>query len=169
MGRPLCAAGLLLAFAACGGGGGGKTPNLSGPTRLTASPVEIPAAASSVDVLVELAQASSPPPTLLQVAVEVPSGLALATVDRLQAATQLATLDGDFVDDRFVVVCGDAQNAEGSPLPVGPLFRLRIAPASPRVPGTYTLQLKELLAASRDGQTPIAVETTPASVDVVVR
>jgi hypothetical protein len=161
---------LLAPFAACGGGGGGSAPPaLSGPARLAAGPAEIPLGATSVDVLVELANVPSPPPTLLQVAVEVPAGLALSPTNRLQAATELVTLDGDFVADRFVVLCGDARNAAAAPLNVGPLFRLRVTPAAPRVPGTYQLRLKELHAASRDGQTPIAVETTPTFVDVVVR
>ncbi len=161
---------LLATLAACGGGGGGgSTPQLSGPARVVAGPAEIPLGAASVDVLVELANVPSPPPALLQLAVEVPAGLALSPTNRLQAATDLVTLDGDFVGDRFVVVCGDARNAAAALLKVGPLFRLRVTPATPRVPGTHQLRLKELIAASRDGQTPLAVETTPAFVDVVVR
>lgn len=162
---------LLLLPAACGGGGGagGQAPSLSGPARLAASPVEIPVGAPFVDVLVELAATPLPPPVLLQVAVDLPPGLSLPSTNRLQAATELATLDGDFVGERFVVLCGDGRNADAAPLQPGPLFRLRIAPSVPRTPGVYTMRLQDLRASSRDGKTPIAVETAPAIVEVAVR
>lgn len=162
---------LLLLPAACGGGGGGggAAPRLSGPARLAASPVEIPVGAQFVDVLVELAAAPTPLPVLLQVGVDLPTGLALPPTNRLHAATALSTLDGDFVDNQFVILCGDARNADAEPLLPGPLFRLRVTPSVPRTPGVYTLRLQDLRAASPDGKTPIAVETTPTTVEVAVR
>jgi hypothetical protein len=48
------------------------------------------------------------------------------------------------------------------------LFRLRLLPAAPRVPGTYTVRLHHLRASSRAGEA-LAVDPNPAIVTVVVR
>jgi len=161
---------VLLVVAACGGGGGGTapTPPSSGPARLGANAIEIPAAASSAEVQVQLTVDSTPAPVLLELAVELPSGLTLPASDRLAASTALVTLDGDFVNQRFVVLCGDAQNKTAAPLASGPLFRLRVVPSTPRVPGTYTLRLLPRRAATQDGEA-VAFDSTPTTVDVIVR
>lgn len=161
---------LLSVVAACGGGGGGgtTTPPATGPVRVGAAAIEVPANANTADVLVDVTVDSTPAPVLLELAVEVPNGLSLPATQRLAAVAPLVTLDGDFVNQRFVVLCGDAQNVSAAPLASGPLFRLRIAPSTPRVPGTYTLKLLPRRAASQDGQA-VAFDTTPTTVDVVVR
>ncbi len=167
--RSLVLVPLLLASACGGGGGASETPApIGSETRLSADTLEIGAAVVSVDLLVQLIDTPAVAPTLLQVAVELPPQLTLPPNDRLQAAQALATLDGDFVDGRFLVMCGDAQNAAGSTLGRGPLFRVRLQPASPRVPGTYTVRLHHLRASSRDGEA-LAVDANPAVVTVVVR
>src|SRR5689334_7810679 len=161
---------LVLALAACGGGGGATvSQHATAEARLAAANVEIGPAATGVDLEVTLASVPAQPPVLLQVAVELPAGLALPETNRLHAIAPLPDLDGDFAGNRFVVVAGDAHNVAPAPLAVGPLFRLRVVPATPRVPGTYTVHFTELRAASRDGEAPVPVTTVPTSVDVVVR
>ncbi|MGC3970440.1 MAG: hypothetical protein QM775_24825 [Pirellulales bacterium] len=160
----------LLVFAACGGGGGAVAPlPVSTAARLAAENVEIAPAATSADVVVRLAAVPAEAPRLLQVAVELPPGLVLPPSDRLQAIAAVSQLDGDFVGERFVIVCGDAQNPAAAPLAAGPLFRLRVAPTTPRAPGSYQLRFTDLRAASRDGQVPVPVAASPTEITVVVR
>lgn len=156
----------LLCLAACGGGGGLVSP-VQAPARLAAADVVIPANADTVDVLVELAASPDTPIRLLQVAVELPPGLALPATGRLQAVAPLVTLDGDVVEGQFVVTCGDARNASASPLQSGSLFRLRVQTATPRQPGTFTLRFLDLRAATADGN-PVPASTSPTTVDVRV-
>lgn len=162
----------VLCFAvACSGGGGGvslPTPPAAGEARLAADGLEIGPGSTGADLVVSLARAPSSGATLLQVDVELPPQLGLPTSDRLQAARPLATLDGDFTNGRFRVVCGDAQNAAAPPLAVGPLFRLRLVPSSPRQPGTFTLRLNGLRASAADGNA-VPVDANPTVVEVVVR
>ncbi len=154
---------------ACGGGGAaGTTPPTTLTARLAAAAVDLGPAVQSADIVVQLASSPAEGPSLLEVAIELPPALTLPASDRLQAATALATLDGDFVGNRFVVLCGDAQNPAASTLAVGPLFRLRITPSLPRQVGTFTVRLHNLRAATRTGQ-PVPVETSPTVVDVTVR
>jgi hypothetical protein len=160
---------VVVALAACGGGGSATvSPQASTEARLAAANVEIGPAATGVDLEVDLVSVPNQPPVLLQVAVELPAGLALPATDRLHAVAPLPDLAGDFKDNRFVVVAGDGHNVGAEPLAVGPLFRLRVVPATPRVPGTYTVRFTDLRAASRDGEAPVPVTTVPTSVDVVV-
>ncbi|MGB3965094.1 MAG: hypothetical protein WBO45_00070, partial [Planctomycetota bacterium] len=152
-----------------GGGGGTVTPPpASGNARLAADAVEIGSAATVADVTVQLASAPAEGACLLQVAVELPPELTLPANDRLQAAQPLPTLDGDFAAGRFVVLCGDAQNVAAANLALGPLFRLRLTPASPRQPGTYTVRFVGLKASTRDG-TAVPADTNPTVVSVIVR
>lgn len=156
----------LLCLAACGGGGAVVT-SVQTKARLAAGDVVIPVGTDSAEVLVELAAAPDTPIRLLQVAVELPTGLALPAADRLLAAVPLVTLDGDVVDGRFVISCGDARNVAAAPLAAGRLFKLRLQTTTPRRPGTWTLRFVDLLAAAADG-TAVPAETTPATVDVRV-
>lgn len=159
---------LLAVAAACGGGGATTTSVVATTASLGADDVEIGTAAASADLLVRLVSVPAEAPCLLEVGVELPAALALPATGRLQAATALPNLDGDFVGDRFVVMCGDAQNAAAGPLAVGPLFRLRLLPSTPRQAGTYTVRLHNLRAATRHGDA-VPVAATPAVIQVVVR
>jgi len=158
----------LLLLAACGGGGGGTPVLPSEPTRLLASDLDLGPAVTQGDLLVRLSTVPEPAPVLLQVAIELPPQLTLPVSDRLLAARPLPTLDGDFVGGRFVVVCGDAQNENAAPLLTGDLFRLRLQPTSPRQPGTYTVRLQQVRAASRSGE-EVAAEPSVVSATVVIR
>ncbi|MCU0866489.1 MAG: hypothetical protein MUC36_22115 [Planctomycetes bacterium] len=160
---------IWLCVAACGGGGGGGAVLPSAPTRLLATDLELGPTVNQGDVVVRLSSVPDPAPVLLQVAIEIPPQLSLpAGGERLLAAAPLVDLDGDFVDGRFVVMCGDARNANAVPLAVGDLFRLRLQPSLPRQPGTYTVRLRQVLAASRDGAA-VAAETETISATVTVR
>ena len=160
---------VLMALPACGGGGGGGVVvPVATLAKLAADNVEIGPAAATADVLVRLASAPTLGPCLLEVKIELPPQLTLPTNDRLLGAVPLPMLDGDFVEDRFVVVCGDASNPNAAPLAVGPLFRLRIAPTSPRQPGIWRVHLHDLRGATRDG-VAVPVEASPTVVDVIVR
>ncbi len=161
---------LLLVLAACGGGGGTvATLPVADATRLAADSVEIAANATETDLVVQLAQLPSTAPSLLQVALELPPQLTLAAANRLQGLASVPTRDGDFVGDRFLIVCGDARNADAATLVAGPLFRVRIATTNPRTPGSYSLRLTDLRAASRDGNGQVPLTTTPVECTVVVR
>jgi hypothetical protein len=65
-------------------------------------------------------------------------------------------------------MCGDAQNVSANALGLGPLFKVRLQPSSPRTPGTWQVKLHHLRASSRDGQS-VPVDVDPAIVDVVVQ
>lgn len=122
---------------------------------------------TAADVTVTLAQRPEPAPALVQAKVSLPPELRFPQQDRLTSATTLVTLEGNLVGPDFVVVCGDASNQNASPLPSGPLFRVRVAPSSPRVPGTYNVTLSELKAATQDGQdVPLLAETVTVAVTV---
>ncbi|MBL8754182.1 MAG: hypothetical protein JNK15_12850, partial [Planctomycetes bacterium] len=149
-------------------GGAAPPAPVGTETRLQAAPQTIGPAVTTVELVVDLASVPAAEPTLLQVAVELPPQLTFAASNRLLPARTLATLDGDFVDARFVVMCGDAQNVPAAALGLGPLFKLRLQPTSPRVPGTWQVRLHHLRASTRDGQ-PVAVDPNPAVVDVVVQ
>jgi hypothetical protein len=160
---------IWLCVAACGGGGGGGAVLPSAPTRLLATDLELGPTVNQGDVVVRLSSVPDPAPVLLQVAIEIPPQLALPSGgERLLAASPLVDLDGDFVGGRFVVMCGDARNANATPLAVGDLFRLRLQPSLPRQPGTYTVRLRQVLASSRDGAA-VAAETDTISAVVTVR
>lgn len=162
---------IWLCLAACGGGGGGGgSPVLPGTaTRLLATDLEFGPAVSQGDLVVRLSSVPEPAPVLLQIAIEIPPQLGLPSGgDRLLAARPLVDLDGDFVADRFVVMCGDARNPNALPLAVGDLFRLRLQPSLPRQPGTYTVRLHQLSAAGREGAA-VAAATETISATVIVR
>jgi hypothetical protein len=158
---------LLLLCSACGGGGGGGTPPSSNPARLAADDLDLGPQTQSAELVVRLDDAPVLP-TLLQVAIELPSALVLPSADRLIAAAPVVTLDGEMQDERFVVLCGDAQNPDASPMPRGPLFRLRLLTSTPRQPGTHAIRLHEVRAAAEDG-TVIATDANPVTVNVTIR
>ncbi len=161
---------MTLVLTACGGGGGGGPAVQPSTTlRLGVADAEIGTGANEAELVVRLATVPTVAPTLLEVAIELPSALVLPATGRLAAATGLTNLDGDFVGNRFVVLCGDAQNANATSLQPGDLFRLRVQPASPRVPGTYTVRFLNLRGASRDGTATVDADTTPITATVVVR
>ena len=157
--RNLFAFGLIgvAGAAACGGSSGGTVTPSAQPARLTAAAVEIPANAQTAPLLVSLAGEAQPGPALVEVAVELPPQLTLPADDRLQPARPLVTLDGDFVGNRFVVLCGDGENLAAAALADGPLFRLRLQATSPRQPGDYTVTLRNLRAATAAGDEVEAV------------
>lgn len=161
---------VLMALTACGGGAGGGSvsPPTTAPTSLASSAIEIGPTAASAELAVQLVASPAPGTALLQVAVELPPQLTLPVDDRLIAARPLTTLDGDFVDGRFVVLCGDAETPGAAPLTPGPLFRLLLQPSQPRQPGTYTVTLRALRAASAAGDA-LAAATEPVAVRVTVR
>ncbi len=158
---------ILILLAACGGGGGGPIAPVGAPARLSAADLDLPAGTSTVDLTVALAEVPQPAPGLLQVAIGLPAALAVATNDRLFQVQPVAYLDGDTVKDAFVVVCGDAHNTTAAPLQAGPLFRLRLVTTTPRQPGSYTITLRDLRAASSAGD-ELAVDGAVTNVSVTV-
>lgn len=158
------------ALTACGGGGGGGgvAPPVVTSSQLDVAPVTIPAGATTAELTVGLRAPHDQAPALLQVEVELPPGLTLPASDRLQAVAAVPTLDGDFANGRFVVLCGDASNQTAAPLTSGPLFRLRLETTLPRQTGTHTVHLRRLLAATSAGETS-PVDSAPLAVDVVVQ
>ena len=142
-------------------------PTSPPPARLTAVDLEIPAAATGAELEVRLA-AVPRPAALLAIEIELPNGLSLPPSDRLVPSTPLVTLDGDWQNQRFVVLCGDAQNVAAAPLPIGPLFRLRLLANTPRTPGTYPVRLLARRASTSGGEN-VTVDTSPTTVNVIVR
>jgi hypothetical protein len=164
-----CSPFVLLLAAACGGGGGGTAVvQPTAPARLAVDGATIAATANGADLLVRLAALPSPAPALLELAIELPRELTLPVDGRLAAAVSLATLDGDFHGGRFVVLCGDAQNRDAAPLQVGPLFRLRLQPAAPRQPGTYSVRVSNRRAAGIGGE-DLPIDAEAITVQVVVQ
>jgi hypothetical protein len=168
-------AGLWL-LSACGGGGGGSSvagDRFDLPARVAAEPIEIGPTSSVAELLVQLTGSPLPPPTLLELAIELPPALSLPASDRVRPATTLVDLDGDFVPgdavgDRFVVLCGDAQNPAAVPLAAGPLFHLRLLPTNPRTVGTWPVVLRDLRAAASDGRS-VPSGPDPVTVQVTIR
>ncbi len=161
---------LTLSLSACGGGGGGgaAVPPVAAAARLLAEAIEIGPAVTVADVTVSLAKQPEAAPALLEAHIELPPELSLPNQDRLTAAAPLVTLDGNFVDERFVVICGDASNQNAVALPNGELFRLRVTPTLPRKPGSYTITLRNLRAATSDGSNvPLESETVSVSVTIL--
>lgn len=161
---------MLLTFGlvACGGGGGGASvPPVATTANVELQPVTIGAGQTVVDLTVSLAQRSEPGPALLQATLVLPPELSLPATERLAPATPMVTLDGDFTNNEFTVLCGDASNEEAQPLPVGPLFQMRLMPTSPRQPGTYIVTLKNVRAATSSGSdVPLALTTLTATVTI---
>lgn len=164
-----CHHSFLLLLAACGGGGGGGvvTP-VTAPLALTAAPLDLGPATSEVELVVQLATDGGQAPVLLQVAIELPPALTLASGTRLLPARNLPTLDRELTSNQLLVVCGDAQNADAGPLAEGPLFRVRLVAATPRQVGTHAVRLTGLLASAADGSR-LTVATEPAVVAVQLR
>lgn len=163
----LCSA-VACGLAACGGGGGGSGVGVAAPARLVVDAVDIAAGVTAADLVVRLDGTPEPQPALLEVAVELPPQLTLAANDRLVASRAVATLDGDWVGNRFVILCGDAQNASAAPLAPGALFRLRLVPTLPRQPGTWTVTLHDLRTAANDG-TVAPAAGAPVTVAATIR
>jgi len=161
---------LMSTLAACGGGGGGggTTPPVTTSASLMAKAVEIPPAADGADITLSLTRGPDPAPVLLEAQIVLPAQLSLPADDRLTPATPLITLDGNFVDDAFVVVAGDATNQDAQPLPNGDLFRLRVTPTEPRTAGTYSVTIRDLRAATLEGDA-VPLESETLSVDVTIR
>ena len=131
---------------------------------MTAAPLTIGAGASGANLTVSLTPAGDAEPALIEAHVELPEELRLAPNAPLSAVAPIP-LDGDYTADRFVVLCGDSSNVVASPLPAGPLFRLRVEPATPRTPGTYTVTLHDLRGATSAGA---AVSFEPSTLTVQV-
>lgn len=157
---------LCLLTACGGGGGGGGGPPASLPVRLTAAPLTLASGASAGQLELALASTTDTP-VLVQFALVLPSALAVAATDALAPAQPLPTLDGERKDDRYVVVCGDARNRSAEPLRSGPLCTVQLQATSPRRPGTYTVLVRDLLAARSDGSAA-PVETAPLAVRVAI-
>ncbi|MGK0520495.1 MAG: hypothetical protein ACJAUC_003201 [Planctomycetota bacterium] len=161
---------MLLTFGlvACGGGGGGASvPPAATTANVELQPVIIGAGQTVVDLTVSLAQRSEPGPALLQATLVLPPELSLPATERLAPATPVVTLDGDFTNSEFTILCGDASNQDAQPLPVGPLFQIRLMPTSPRQPGTYIVTLKNVRAATSSGSdVPLALTTLTATVTI---
>lgn len=158
---------VLLLSAACGGGGGGAVVPVTNNARLSAADLDVPSGASVVDLVVSLAAVPSPAPALLQVGITLPSALQVAPSNRLTQAQTMSDLDGDFVGEQFVVVCGDAHAAAAAPLQQGPLFHLRLTTTSPRQPGTYAIELRSLRAATAAGD-QVTADSSAVTVQAVV-
>jgi len=173
-----CVLALLLAGCGGGGGGGGGTPPPPPPVgtsvRLVVADVEIPTSATSGEVVFELAEQPEQPTALLQLGVQLPPELTVAPVGgRLRNAGSVVTLDGDFVTDdggvqRFVVLCGDADNLNVQPLQNGALFGLTLQPTTPRQPGTYTVTIDGIRASAADGGR-VDVDANPVTLQVTIR
>lgn len=164
------ALGLLpLGLLACGGGGGGGgTPPVGTTAAVQLAPVTIGSGQTIVDLTVSLDQSTEPGPALLQGTLLLPPELTLPASERLAPAAPMVTLDGDFSsNNEFTVLCGDANNRDALPLADGPLFHIRIAPTTPRQPGTYTVSLQNVRAATSAGQdVPLAQSTLTATVTI---
>lgn len=158
----------LVLLPACGGGSSGPVAPVGTPLRLEADALDLGPATTTAELTVRLAGEPQLSPVALQVAVELPPALLLAAGSKLVPATPLATLDGDVIDGRFLIVCGDAQNVVAAQLAKGPLFRVRLATSTPRQTGTFQVQLTGLRASTAGGE-PVAVEATPTVVQVVIR
>lgn len=159
---------VLSVLAACGGGGGGGGAPATTPTRLSAAALDLGPATTEAELAVQLAATPAQPPVLLEVAVELPAGLTLASGNPLVATQSTPTLDGGTVGGRYVVVCGDAKNKAATPLQPGPLFRVRVQTTTPRQTGTYSITLRNLRASNSDGSAA-AVDPNPTIVSVTVR
>ena len=161
---------LTVSLGACSGGGGGGSPSTPVATAASvlAEPIEIGPSVTVAAVTVSLTKRPEPAPVLLEAHIELPAALSLPTQDRLTPATPLITLDGDFVDNHFVVLCGDASNPNATILPNGDLFRLNVIPTPPRTPGTYTITLRNLRAATSNGNS-VPLESETVSVAVTIR
>lgn len=159
---------LTLSLVACGGGGGGATvPTVATAANVQLQPVTIGTGQSIVDLTVSLEQRPESGPALVQGTLLLPPELSLPTSDRLAPATPVVTLDGDFVNNEFTVICGDATNPQAQDLPLGALFQVRLMPTAPRQPGTYTVTLKDVRAATSGGSNvPLALTTLTATVTI---
>lgn len=143
-------------------------PPVASAASLLVAPIEIGAAVTVADITVVLAKRPEPAPALLEAHIELPPELSLPTQDRLAPATPLVTLDGNFVDNLFVVMCGDATNQNAVILPNGELFRLRVTPTLPRQPGSYSITFRNLRAATSDGNNvPLESETVAVAVTIL--
>ena len=163
---------LICSSHACGGGGGGGGGDPAPPATPTASilaaPIEIGPAMSAAEITLSLAKRPEPAPVLLEAHIELPPELSLPAQDRLSPAAPLVTLDGNFVEDLFVVLCGDGTNQNAAPLPNGDLFRLRVTPTQPRTPGDYTITFRSMRAATSGGEA-VPLESETLTVGVTVR
>jgi hypothetical protein len=117
---------------------------------------------------VHFAQPPATAPALLQVAIELPPALTIAPGASLQPGQPLATLRGETVNGRYLVVCGDDRNREALPLQNGLLFSLRLATATPRQLGTFAITLRDLLAAKSDSSNADG-DVNPVIATVTVR
>jgi hypothetical protein len=169
MTRPLPSAALLTCvLSACGGGGGGgPKPPANVEARLDAPSLDLGPATTAAELAVALAFGGAAP-SLLEVAVELPPALVVAEGEPLLAAQPVHTLRGGSHDNHYRIVCGDAATRDGAPLAAGPLFRLRLATATPRQVGTFELVLRDLRAVASDGSA-VAAATQPRVVTVTVR
>lgn len=158
-----------LGLAACGGGGGGgdPVPPVAVNAIIQVAPLEIAAGSGAADLTVALTEGGSPAPALLEAHLELPPELRLPAQDRLLSASNTVMLDGNLVDGRFVVLCGDNKNVDALPLASGPLFSVRLEPTPPRRPGTYTVTVRNLRAASSGGDNvPLAADTLTVAVTI---
>jgi hypothetical protein len=164
----VCWLAAISALLGCGGSGGGSRvvdPPQLAAARLAAADLTLGPAPAEGELVVRLASAPDAP-SLLQVAIELPPELTLAPTDRLRAIAPVRDLDGDFVDGRFVVLCGDGQDQNAPALAPGDLFRVRLVPTLPRTPGTYAVRLVAARAATASGQ-PVPIGD-PAVANVTV-
>jgi len=157
----------VLLFSACGGGGGGGT-SVAAPVRLSVPDLDLGPATTSAELLVQFAQPPATGTALLQVAIELPPALTIAPGAPLQPGQPLATLKGEMVSGRYLVVCGDDRNREALPLRTGLLFSLRLATTTPRQVGTFQITLRDLLAARSDSSNADG-DVNPVVATVIVR
>lgn len=160
---------LTIGLVACGGGGGGgDVAPVATTANVQLTPVTIGPGQAIVDLTVSLVQRPEPGPALLQGTLILPPELRLPANERLAPATPVVTLDGDFTTlstNAFTVLCGDATNKDAQPLPVGPLFHIRLMPSEPRQLGTYTVTLENIRASTSAGN---SVQVALASLTAVV-
>jgi hypothetical protein len=161
---------LTIGLVACGGGGGGGggVAPIATTANVQLKPVTIGPGQAIVDLTVSLVDRPALGPALLQGTLILPPELSLPTNGRLAPAIPVVTLDGDFTTgNEFTVLCGDATNQDAQPLPVGPLFQIRLMPSEPRQLGTYTVTLDNVRASTSAGDSvQLALTTLTAIVTI---
>lgn len=154
-------------LAGCSGGGGGGG-GVATPARLMTTGVEFGPASTAADLVISLQDLPTPAPVLLQVTIDLPAAVAVASNAPLAAVQATPTLRGAMHAGGYRVVCGDDRNPAGQPLQNGELFRVRLVTTQPRQNGQFEIVLRDLKAALGDG-TPAAIDTNPITATANVR
>jgi len=163
---------ILIAFAttACGGSGGpGPTP-LANELRLTISDATLPATATTGDLTVSLAEHTPElAPALLQFDLAIdPPIVSVAAGSPLTAIQNIETLDGDFVEGGFRIICGYGESPDAQQLSSGALFRIALQASTPRVAGAATVTMTGLRVVDGQGE-QVPLDSGPITAAITVQ